>query len=250
MKHIKVFKDFIKEEVSLEKNLINEGIYDKNILKVIFMSGGPGSGKSRVVEEIFGVPSHSLQSISYSTGLKIINSDQAFEYELQKKGINPKSLAQMSPAEFDSLSQGPESPRGKAKKITAAKLDLYMKNRLGMLIDGTGDDYEKIKSKKEIIEKLGYDTYMLFVNTSLDVALERNANRSRSLPDALVKEIWYSVQNNIGKFQNLFGIENIIIIDNSLSGIENIKKMEGAVSKLLRKPLQNYIGKQWIKANS
>jgi predicted kinase len=119
-----------------------------------------------------------------------------------------------------------------------------------MLIDGTGDDYEKIKSKKEIIEKLGYDTYMLFVNTSLDVALERNANRSRSLPDDLVKEIWHSVQNNIGKFQNLFGIENIIIIDNSLSGIENIKKMEGAVSKLLRKPLQNYIGKQWIKANS
>ena len=139
---------------------------------------------------------------------------------------------------------------GKAKKITMSRQKLYMKGRLGMLIDGTGDDYKKIQSRKEAIEKLGYDAYMIFVNTSLEVALQRNAARSRSIPDELVKEIWQSVQDNIGHFQGLFGGQNMIIIDNSLTGTAHIKQMEGAIAKLLRKPVQNHIGKQWIKANS
>jgi predicted kinase len=239
MKLVKLFEEFI-----------NEGVHDKNILKAIFMAGGPGSGKSRVVKELFDIPEGGIQSISYSSGLKIINSDQAFEYELQKIGVDPKSLATMSPEEFDAVTQGEGSPRERAKKITMSKQKLYMQGRLGMLIDGTGDDHKKIETKKNLIEKLGYDTYMIFVNTSLEVALERNAARSRSLPEDLVKEIWQAVQNNIGHFQTLFGGENIIIIDNSLTGTAHIKQMESAIAKLLRKPLQNRIGKQWVKANS
>lgn len=236
--------------VKLFEEFINEGIHDQNILKAIFMAGGPGSGKSRVVRELFDIPEGGIQSVSYSTGLKVINSDPAFELELQKIGVNPKDLATMDTDEFDSLTQGEESPRGKAKKITMSRQKLYMKGRLGMLIDGTGDDYKKIQSRKAAIEKLGYDAYMIFVNTSLEVALQRNAARSRSIPDELVKEIWQSVQDNIGHFQGLFGGENMIIIDNSLTGTAHIKQMEGAIAKLLRKPIQNRIGKQWIKANS
>ena len=42
--------------------------------------------------------------------------------------------------------------------------------RLGMIIDGTGHEYGKIqKNKKQHMKRLGYDTYMVFVNTSLDV---------------------------------------------------------------------------------
>ena len=155
MKLVKLFEEFI-----------NEGVHDKNILKAIFMAGGPGSGKSRVVQELFDIPEGGMQSISYSTGLKVINSDPAFELELQKIGVDPKDLATMDTDEFDSLTQGEASPRGKAKKITMSRQKLYMKGRLGMLIDGTGDDYKKIQSRKEAIEKLGYDAYMIFVNTS------------------------------------------------------------------------------------
>ena len=138
MKLVKLFEEFI-----------NEGVHDKNILKVIFMAGGPGSGKSRVAQELFDIPEGGIQSISYSTGLKVINSDQAFEYELQKIGIDPKNLATMSPEEFDSVTQGEGSPRERAKKITMSRQKLYMQGRLGMLIDGTGDDYKKIQTKKK-----------------------------------------------------------------------------------------------------
>ena len=53
--------------------------------------------------------------------------------------------------------------------------------RLGLVIDGTGRDYDTDFLSNEIIKELGYDTYMIFVNTSLKVALERNAKRDRSV---------------------------------------------------------------------
>jgi cytidylate kinase len=239
MKLVKLFEEFI-----------NEGVHDKNILKAFFMAGGPGSGKSRAAEELFGVPKNGVQSISYRNGLKVINSDQAFELQLKNMGVDPKDLATMDPNKFTELTSGEESPRGKAKRVTDLKQKLYLQGRLGMIIDGTGDDYKKIAAKKGAIEAYGYDCYMIFVNTSLEVALQRNAARSRSLPEELVKEIWQNVQNNIGHFQTIFGGDNIIIVDNSVSGTEHFDKMASAINKLLNKPLQNRIGKEWIKANS
>ena len=52
------------------------------------------------------------------------------------------------------------------------------------------------------LQQLGYDSHMIFVNTSLDVALERNAKRPRKLPEPIVVSSWNNVQKNIGKFQN------------------------------------------------
>ena len=53
-------------------------------------------------------------------------------------------------------------------------LSLFMKLvGLGMLIDGTGRDFDKMAREKARAEDLGYDTFMIFVDTSLPVALER-----------------------------------------------------------------------------
>ena len=56
---------------------------------------------------------------------------------------------------------------------------------------------------------------MLFVNTNIKTALSRNNSRPRSIENKLVKKSWYNVQNNLGKFQGLFGKENFYLIDNS-----------------------------------
>ena len=37
-------------------DLLNEGVYDKGILKAVFMAGGPGSGKSYITKGLFGIP--------------------------------------------------------------------------------------------------------------------------------------------------------------------------------------------------
>ena len=54
------------------KQLLTEGVFDKGILKAVFMAGGPGSGKSYVAGQIFGIPKK--VNVSYS-GLKSVNSD-------------------------------------------------------------------------------------------------------------------------------------------------------------------------------
>ena len=86
---------------------------------------------------------------------------------------------------------------------------------------------------------------MVFVNTSLEVAQERNQNRERVLPDDLLEKSWKDVQNNLGKFQNLFG-GNFRIVDNTVYK-PIAKQVQKAVNTFLRKKVYNKIGVKWIE---
>ena len=265
----------IKE--SILEQMMTEGVDDPGILKCVFMAGGPGSGKSFTAMEIFGIDKRLKQSFS-ATGLKSVNSDSAFEAGLKKNGINPKDLARIEKEEpelwdkitgvgnltgkqsrpklnpktgkFDmqvgtSSDKFKQSIRGKAKALTQKQKAFYEAGRLGMIIDGTGHEYGKIAKLKKHAEELGYDTYMVFVNTSLEVAKERNLKRDRVLPDALLSKSWQDVQNNLGKFQNLFG-GNFRIVDNTVYK-PITKDVQKAVNQFVRKPIYNRIGKKWIE---
>jgi hypothetical protein len=115
-----------------------------------------------------------------------------------------------------------------------------------MIIDGTGDDFAKIKKQKQHAESLGYDCMMVFVNTSLEVAKERNAGRDRTLPENLVTSIWKDCQENMGKFQTLFGAKDYRIIDNTTYGPPP-NAVQKAVNEFIRRPIYNPIGKKWIE---
>lgn len=255
-----------KKELFIE--MITEGVDDPGILKCVFLAGGPGSGKSYIAKEIFGVGKSAISSVS-AGGLKLVNSDMAFEKALKDNGINPKDLGKIEkedPKMWDIIAgeTNPKSIRNQAKKITKQQQAFYEAGRLGMIIDGTGDEVTKIKEKKKHAESLGYDCYMVFVNTSLEVAQERNASRDRTLSEKLVAEIWRACQNNLGAFQSMFS-GNFIIVDNTeykkyqtkfrdrKSGeikfvdtniAQNIQK---AIDSFLRKPVYNQIGKKWIE---
>ena len=234
----------IKE--SLLEQMIIEGVDDPGILKCVFMAGGPGSGKSFTAMEIFGIDKRLKTSFSH-TGLKTVNSDSAFEKGLKDNGIDGKKLAQIEkedPDLWDKIANNDDSIRNKAKAITQLQRKFYEVGRLGMIIDGTGHVYSKIQKNKKHAESLGYDTYMVFVNTSLEVAKERNQNRDRVLSDELLTKSWGDVQNNLGKFQNLFG-GNFRIVDNTvykpISG-----QVQKAVNNFVKKRVYNPIGKKWI----
>ena len=240
-------KELKEVQTKLFVELITEGVDDPGILKCIFLAGGPGSGKSYTAKEIFGVGKSDMASVS-AGGLKVISSDMAFEQALKKNGINPKDLAdiQKNDPNFWAYIAGEtgDSIRNKAKEITQKQQAFYEAGRLGMIIDGTGDEVLKIRNKMDKAEKLGYDCYMVFVNTSLEVAIKRNAERSRSLPESLVREIWSKCQENMGKFQGMFG-NNFIIVDNTEYHPIN-QSVQKQVDAFLRKPIQNPIGKKWI----
>ena len=208
-----------------------EGVYDPNIFKAFFLAGGPGSGKSFVVRKTTG-----------GLGMKIVNSDTAFE-KLLKDADFDLDFRDMSPEktlERDKI-------RKRAKEVTSKMQKNFVAGRLGLIIDGTGAEYGKIEIQKKMLQQLGYDTYMIFVNTSLDTAIERNNKRDRKLPLDIVRTYWNNVQSNIGKFQRLFGMKNFIVVDNNNPKENVFRRVYKTITKLANKKVSNYIAKQWIE---
>ncbi len=209
------------------EQFIKEGVYDPNIFKAVFMAGGPGSGKSHIAGKTTG-----------GLGLKIINSDDAFERFLTKEGLSLKMP--------DSETIPRDIERARAKKVTASKKYLAVRGRLGILIDGTGHKYDKIVGPAAMLQQLGYETSMVFVNTSLEVALHRNEQRARSVKPALVKKSWKDVQNNMGKFQNYFGASNFFIVDNNGFEEDMLEISIKLIRRAIKSPVNNERAKAWI----
>ena len=229
---IPLFRDMFAEDknpiVDTEGN-VEEGVDDPAIFKSVFLAGGPGSGKS------FTVGKTGLAAI----GFKIVNSDDKFEAALKKADLEPTPDNIFSP-------KG-QKLRGRAKELTAKQQELYINGRLGLVIDGTGKNYAKIKTQAEALKKIGYDIAMIFVNTDLETALKRNRERARSLTDKKVEEMWKEVQSNLGKFQSMFG-SNFVIVDNS-EGSNIEKATTSAYKKILKfskESPKNSIAKKWI----
>ena len=206
---------------------LQEGVYDPNIFKAIFLAGGPGSGKSYVVRRTTG-----------GLGMKIVNSDDIYEKMLKDAGL------ETTPE--DIYSDEGQEIRVRAKAVTKRMQSNFLDGRLGLIIDGTGKDYDKISKQVSGLNQLGYECSMIFVNTSLQTAQERNKMRKRTLPEKQVETMWNGVQQNMGKFQRLFGASNMIIVDNNDAGEDVFNKVWKRCAMLIRRKVSNPIAKRWI----
>jgi predicted kinase len=201
------------------------------------------------VRDSSGKPYFGNASFLGKTGLKYVNSDKFFEKQLKDNNIDAGDLQRIEkedPALWDKI-QGakPDSLRNIAKGKLNMLKGFFESGRIGMLIDGTGGRYEKMVRQKETAEALGYDTMLLFVDTSEEIAVERNANRERKLPEKKVRELWSDVQNNKDAFQNLFG-DKMVVVNNDKFGPppEDVVK---ELNKFVDAPVENTIGRVWIE---
>jgi tRNA uridine 5-carbamoylmethylation protein Kti12 len=169
--------------------------------------------------------------------MKIVNSDVQFEKKLKDAGLST-DLRELDPTTRDTI-------RARAKEITKKQKANYIEGRLGLIIDGTGKDYDKIARQATQLKQLGYDVHMIFVNTSLDTALERNATRDRKLPDSIVTKSWNDVQKNLGKFSQFFR-RNFIVVDNNDAKEDVFGQVYKQVMSLAKAKVQNPMGKKWI----
>jgi hypothetical protein len=227
--------------------VIEEGVYDPGILKAVFLAGGPGSGKTTAANQLLGVSFNSFSE----AGLKPVNSDKFFEFILKSRNLTT-DLASLSPEEFDKMTVGPESPRMIAKGMLKTSYTYYIGGRLGIIIDGTGDNPNQTRQQAEELQKVfGYDVAMVFVNTSLEKAIDRNNNRERKLPTELVTSIWNQAQKAKEVHKQFFGNNFFELVNEKDSApgepLDINPQVEKLVRSFIQKPVQNPIGKEWIK---
>ena len=212
---------------------LEEGVHDPGIFKVVFTAGGPGSGKSFIAGRA------GLGKFS-SFGMKTVNSDTIFEKLLKD--------AKMEPVPEKIFSPKGQEIRGHAKVLTKKRYKGWVQGRLGMVIDGTGKDYKKIKQMSDALRSIGYASYMLFVNTSLDVAQQRNMMRARTLEPTEVEEMWKAVQQNMGKFQQYFTRQNFILVDNNSPSQDVLSDLFVQMEKIVKEPVTHRAALAWIKS--
>ncbi len=237
------FKEFKQELV--------EGVYDPGIFKAFFLAGGAGSGKSYSAEKATGSASGKFQwheKIENKIipgkvgpyGLKVVNSDEQLEFGLLKAKMSSNMRAYT-----DDETTKKELIRARGKKKTAKREQMWVNGRLGLIIDGTAHNLLKLTDRKKTLEDVGYDTYMIFVNTSLDIALQQNQDRARKLKDDVIVRTWEEVQAIKDGLANLFPGGFVEIINNR-AGEDVFRKAFVEVGKLIKRPPTKPAAKMWI----
>ena len=232
----------IKESVDEAfEELLNEGVHDKGIFKAVFLAGGPGSGKDYVLDNTLA-----------GNGMVEINSDKALEFLMDKKNLS-KTMPASEKIERDLV-------RGRAKNMTELRQRLALQGRNGLIINGTGDDHEKIKTIKSRLEELGYDTSMIMVNTRDEVSASRNVERGsrggRTVPEDVRKQKWDAVQKARPELAKLFG-DKYAEFDNSedlrvarpeivQAKKEELLNLYKGIQKFIKAPPKTDQSKEWV----
>lgn len=200
-----------------EINQITEGKHDSHIFKVVFMAGGPGSGKSTIQRKLLT-----------GTGLKLVDRDQIL---LQFKKMNKVR------------------DRDHIGVLRDKQRENYIDGRLGMIIDGTARRANDIADLKARLESLGYEAIMVFVNTDLEEAKKRVVGRAertgRVVPEEVVVSSWNASQINMVAFDDIF--ENFYLVDNT--DIPDLSKTASEINRWLNTPVTNPIALDWLNAS-
>ena len=136
------------------------------MFKAIFVSGGPGSGKDIIIRE--AIAQQNAVEITSTTAISILN-DKHKLYEFSR----------------DSRREA-------------------IRQRQPLIITGTTNEQFNILTIREELEELGYETMMVFVNTSDDSSRKRNEGHERMMAESVRKERWDVTQLVAEKFNQEF----------------------------------------------
>lgn len=184
------FKDFKKNlPTNIQKNPVHStelfhdvtkgmGLHesvDRGRNRAIFVTGGPGSGKDVIIREC--ISDQNVIECNFQQVLDIMND------------IHKPAMRSMNP---------------KMESI---------RNRGPLIINGPADDVGKISHIKEELDRMGYESMMIFVDTTDTTSRERNTLLSRMMVESIRHEKWSKAQKNVDNFTQMF--ENFIRFDNT-----------------------------------
>ncbi len=125
--------------------------------KAIVMIGGPGAGKGYIVRRDF-------------SDWDVLDSDTFKQSHPDYDPKNPGALHAWSTEELT---------RAFFAKIGSGE---------DFVLDGTGTSVERYATWMTQMKSAGYEIEIVYVKTTMKVALERNRNRERVVPESIVRE--------------------------------------------------------------
>jgi hypothetical protein len=197
---------------------LSESINDKGIFKAVFFAGSPGAGKSYVSKQI----------TSGGVAPRLVNTDKAYEHLVHAAG-----------AQFSGTA---DEYVDKAMQLTQTSLVNYINGVLPLYIDGTSNSPSSLFQRMGILESFGYDVGMVFINTDLDVALDRAASRERFVPPDFIKSVHAKVNKNKSFYASKFGRNFVEITNNGELTDEVILGGYRKMSSFFSSPIQSPIG--------
>ena len=177
---------------------INESVYDKGLFKAIFLVGSPGSGKSFFRNKVLRGPIE----------MKVVNPDIFIEKISTKKGLS---------LDYKSRVQGSKELKvfKKAReKVVPRQQTIWINNRLPLIFDRTGSDYNETSEIIKMLKKIGYDVLMILIKADLETTKKRMKSRERKVEPDYQEYSYKKIQENIPKYRSVLG-KNFILVDNS-----------------------------------
>lgn len=196
--------------------LLTEGIMDKGIFKACFAAGPAGSGKS-----------YTLSKLGGGVEPRVVNSDTWTEYFGVKK---------------DQWGFYQE----KIKILTKEQLTLYLNSMLPLWVDGTSSSPPSVFRREGILKSLGYDTGMIWVETDLEVALQRAKEREekigRHVDEEFIIKVWTDIKKLKPYYKSHF--DYFIEVSNNEGELTDdvLVKLHKSSHSFFVSPLQNPIG--------
>lgn len=145
--------------------------------KAIFITGGPGSGKDLIIRE----------AIALERAVEL-NTLQAYDYLADKKKLYERS------SDF----------RREA-----------IRRRGPLIINGPAEQIEYVLYIREELNELGYETLMIFVETTDEASKLRNESHKRMMVESIRHDKWVKSQKNKEVFAESF--RNLVVFDNTNS---------------------------------
>jgi predicted kinase len=218
------------------ESLLSESILDKGILKAFILCGGPGAGKSFIVNK--------MSSELYPPP-KILDADKLLEFKMKKRDLPLKWDEDQTTLTYKKQWKA----RNEALDAIEQVLNNHLNGYLSVIIDGTGQNVDKTLKRKKILEDLGYDVMMIMVTVPIELAQERNMKRERSIAPYMVEQVWNNVRSNIPTYKKLF--TNYLEVDNGKDENGNHtldeERLIRETKKFFNSPVQNTIGQHLIK---
>lgn len=194
-----------------------ESVNDRGIFKAVFFAGIPGAGKSYVLNKIS------------DGGImpRVVNTDIYTEYLSKKFG---RDISGEFDVHVDVI-----------KKVTVNQLSGYVNGALPLFVDGTSNSASSLFKREGILKSFGYDTGMVYIDTDLDVAIERSKERDRKVPEEFIRKVYESLSKNREYYKNHF--EFFVEVKNSDGELTDkvvmdaYKKVRGFYSSDIQNPI-------------